>query len=92
MGTQVELQTADGDSAFGVVRWLGHLHDQDEEAAGIELEEEKRGLSNGWYKGTQYFACPDRRAAFVPLTHIANDSRLINGDRNGDQDIRVAIQ
>ena len=28
---------------FGVVRWLGHLHDMDEEAAGIELEEERAG-------------------------------------------------
>ena len=33
------------------------------------------GASNGWYKGTQYFACPDRKAIFVPFTHIATDSR-----------------
>ena len=49
------------------------------------------GLSNGWYKGTQYFACPDRRAVFAPLTHIAKDSRLITEDF-AQEDIRGAFQ
>ena len=44
-GTLVELQIAGGggEAAFGVVRWRGHLHDVDEEAAGVELEEETSG-------------------------------------------------
>ena len=45
LGTLVELRVAGGggEAAFGVVRWRGHLHDVDEEAAGVELEEERSG-------------------------------------------------
>jgi ubiquitin thioesterase CYLD len=37
------------------------------------------GASNGWYKGTQVFACPDRKAVFVPFSHIAADARFDGG-------------
>ena len=43
VGTLVELQISGGEAVFGVVRWLGHLHDMDEEAAGVELEEDMTG-------------------------------------------------
>ena len=43
--------------------------------AGIELEEEISGGTNGWHEGTQLFACPDRKAVFVPLTHLMPDKR-----------------
>ena len=46
--------------------------------AGIELEEEISGGTNGWHEGTQLFACPDRKAVFVPLTHLMPDKRYEN--------------
>ena len=77
-----------GEAVYGVVRWRGQPHDWEEEAAGIELEEEMAGASNGWHMGTQYFEGPDRKAIFVPFTHIAPDSRFsanANGGLGADQ-------
>lgn len=34
------------------------------------------GASNGWYRGTQYFACPENRGVFVPFTRFALDPRF----------------
>ena len=141
MGTLVELRMRGGEAVYGVVKWRGQPHDWDEEeAAGVELEEEMAGASNGWHlgtqglesvaknypmknvlsinlnshlcetgtllclscfrlwnfrkklmhylkpklelkvfaieSGTQYFESPDRKAIFVPFTHIAADSRF----------------
>ena len=42
-----------GEAVYGVVRWRGQPHDWDDEAAGIELEEEMAGASNGWHMGSQ---------------------------------------
>ena len=78
-----------GEAVYGVVKWRGQLsHDwEGEEAAGIELEEEMAGASNGWHMGTQYFEGPDRKAIFVPFTHIAADSRFSSNANSalGDQ-------
>lgn len=38
------------------------------------------GATNGWHDGSQYFACPDRKAIFVPLTHLIPDARFENGN------------
>ena len=38
-----------GEAVYGVVRWRGQPHDWEEEAAGIELEEEMAGAGNGWH-------------------------------------------
>ncbi len=34
------------------------------------------GATNGWHNGTQYFACADRKAVFVPFTHFNLDTRF----------------
>ena len=55
VGTLVELRMRGGEAVYGVVKWRGQPHDWDEEeeAAGVELEEEMAGASNGWHMGTQ---------------------------------------
>ena len=37
VGTLVELRMRGGEAVYGVVKWRGHIHDRDDEAAGIEL-------------------------------------------------------
>lgn len=44
--------------------------------AGIELEEEQQGLTDGTYSGERYFSCPAGRALFVPLNLCRKDSRF----------------
>ena len=34
------------------------------------------GATNGWHQGTQLFACPERKAVFVPLGHFKLDHRF----------------
>ena len=60
---------------YGVINWIGDLGEP-AKMAGIELEEELVGATNGWHNGTQMFACPDRKAVFVPLTHLMPDKRF----------------
>lgn len=94
LGTLVELHV-DQDTLYGVIKWIGDLG-APAKMAGIELEEELVGATNGWHNGTQIFACPDRKAVFVPLTHLRPDKRfeieqkltngnhhLTNGTSNG---------
>ena len=74
-GTLVELHIRDqNDPLYGVIKWIGSTSDSSK-MAGIELEEEISGGTNGWHEGTQLFACPDRKAVFVPLTHLMPDKR-----------------
>ncbi len=47
-------------------------------------EEELSGASNGWYNGTQLFACPEGKAAFAPFTHIRLDKRFGDEQNNND--------
>lgn len=80
LGTLVQLQLLGGKQQllYGVIKWTGYLPgtQHDEKMAGIELEEELLGATNGWHNGSQMFACPDRKAVFVPLTHFARDRRF----------------
>ncbi|XP_059088611.1 ubiquitin carboxyl-terminal hydrolase CYLD-like [Tigriopus californicus] len=75
IGSLVEVKVNDI-SFFGVVRWKGWLADQDKKGVGIELEEEMIGATNGWYNGTQMFACPQRKAIFAPYSHFMLDQRF----------------
>ncbi len=84
-GTLVELKQL-GSSApvYGVIKWIGYLPSAESDAkmAGVELEEEMPGATNGWHLGTQVFACPDRKAVFVPFTHFTHDKRFGDGNRS----------
>ena len=78
-GTLVELHFRDQNNKYeiiyGVIKWIGFSTNDRSKMAGIELEEEISGGTNGWHEGTQLFACPDRKAVFVPLTHLMPDKR-----------------
>jgi hypothetical protein len=64
-------QQRDDQPVYGLVKWIGYLPmTSGDKMAGIELEEELSGATNGWHNGSQIFACPDRKAVFVPLTHF----------------------
>uniref|UniRef100_A0A8C6WE47 ubiquitinyl hydrolase 1 n=1 Tax=Neogobius melanostomus TaxID=47308 RepID=A0A8C6WE47_9GOBI len=43
-----------------------------------------RGLSDGSYKGRQFFTCPDNCALFVPVTHI-RERQWSRSNRNGTE-------
>ncbi len=85
IGTLVELHTIEHNVVYGVIKWLelasanSNKNQMTAMMAGIELEEELAGATNGWHEGTQFFACPDRKAVFVPLTHLMPDKRFENG-------------
>ena len=88
IGTLVELHIRDQEQVplYGVIKWIGEKAGETAKMAGIELEEELPGATNGWHNGTQMFACPDRKAVFVPLTHLMPDKRFengLNGHTNG---------
>lgn len=78
-------------SYYGVIRWLGFLKNNidysidsirksDENfknvIAGVELEEEIAGLTDGTLNGRRYFVCPVNKAYFVSLCECSKDSRF----------------
>ena len=78
-GDLVELHVVqDSSLIYGVIKWIGYSPNKSDTAkmAGIELEEELHGATNGWHNGSQLFACADRKAIFVPLTHVTPDKRF----------------
>ncbi|CAG2108713.1 unnamed protein product [Medioppia subpectinata] len=81
IGSVVELNI-DDISRYGVVKWIGPLSVNDGHdlgdclMAGIELEEEVNGLSDGTYNGKRYFDCAPKKGYFVKLSHCLKDSRF----------------
>lgn len=78
-------------SYHGVIRWLGFLkNDIDyridsirksnkrfkDVVAGIELEDEIAGLTDGTLNGRRYFDCSINKAYFVPLNECSKDRRF----------------
>ncbi|KAG5839199.1 hypothetical protein ANANG_G00202460 [Anguilla anguilla] len=47
-----------------------------EPLAGLELEDECVGCTDGTFKGTRYFSCPPKKALFVKLKSCRPDSRF----------------
>ncbi|XP_054164962.1 ubiquitin carboxyl-terminal hydrolase CYLD-like [Oppia nitens] len=84
IGSVVEI-SIDGIPRFGVVQWIGLLSlssgDENYDSgdclmAGIELEDELPGLSDGTYNGRRYFECAPRKGYFVKLNQCLKDSRF----------------
>lgn len=48
VGSMVQLETRDGEQMCGVVRYCGDIPGRSGRWAGVEMEEEVRGGSNGW--------------------------------------------
>ncbi|XP_053127209.1 ubiquitin carboxyl-terminal hydrolase CYLD isoform X2 [Hemicordylus capensis] len=61
---------------YGVIRWIGQPLGVSEVLAGLELEEECAGCTDGTFKGTRYFTCAPKKALFVKLKSCRPDSRF----------------
>ncbi|XP_058487702.1 ubiquitin carboxyl-terminal hydrolase CYLD [Solea solea] len=77
VGSTVEVVSNSGITVYGVIRWLGVLPGKTEEWAGIELDYDVNGCSDGKSGGKRYFTCKGNRALFVPVTKCSPDSRLV---------------
>ncbi|KAM8947349.1 ubiquitin carboxyl-terminal hydrolase CYLD isoform 2-T2 [Pelodytes ibericus] len=61
---------------YGVIRWIGQPAGVNEMLAGLELEDECAGCTDGTFKGTRYFTCAPKKALFVKLKSCRPDSRF----------------
>ncbi|KAL2088380.1 hypothetical protein ACEWY4_015279 [Coilia grayii] len=74
VGSLVEVK--ENPPLCGVIRWVGLPPGLEEPLAGLELEEECVGCTDGTFKGTRYFTCPPKKALFVKLKCCRPDSRF----------------
>uniref|UniRef100_A0A7N6A8M0 Ubiquitin carboxyl-terminal hydrolase CYLD n=1 Tax=Anabas testudineus TaxID=64144 RepID=A0A7N6A8M0_ANATE len=74
VGSLVEVK--ENPPLCGVIRWVGLPPGLLEPLAGLELEEECPGCTDGTFKGTRYFTCPPKKALFVKLKSCRPDSRF----------------
>ncbi|KAG8134047.1 hypothetical protein E2320_011812 [Naja naja] len=72
----VQINLDKGRAVTGTIRWIGCLPNAQQRVAGIELDEESNGLSDGECQGVRYFTCPPHRALFVRLESCQPDSRF----------------
>ncbi|RWS05782.1 Ubiquitin carboxyl-terminal hydrolase CYLD-like protein [Dinothrombium tinctorium] len=80
IGSVVEV-IIDSVPRYGVIRWIGTLPYQGDEkklVAGIELEEECTGCTDGTWNGKRYFSCAPKRGYFVRLSQCKKDSRFVS--------------
>lgn len=76
VGSMVEVVSNSGITVYGVIKWLGVPRGKTDEWAGIELDYEVNGCSDGTCGGQRYFTCEGSRALFVPVTKCSPDSRF----------------
>lgn len=74
VGSMVEVK--ENPPLCGVIRWVGLPPGLQEPLAGLELEEECVGCTDGTFKGFRYFTCPPKKALFVKLKCCRPDSRF----------------
>ncbi|KAI2663601.1 Ubiquitin carboxyl-terminal hydrolase CYLD [Labeo rohita] len=74
---------------YGTVRWIGYLPDKLEKIAGLELEDSSAGVTDGTYKGKQYFNCSPHCGVFVKLSSCRPDDRFsgVKKQFNGHSDL-----
>uniref|UniRef100_A0A6Q2Z0G2 Ubiquitin carboxyl-terminal hydrolase CYLD n=1 Tax=Esox lucius TaxID=8010 RepID=A0A6Q2Z0G2_ESOLU len=72
VGSLVEVK--ENPPLCGVIRWVGLPPGLLEPLAGLELEEECVGCTDGTFKGTRYFSCAPKKALFVKLKCCRPDS------------------
>ncbi|XP_034440581.1 ubiquitin carboxyl-terminal hydrolase CYLD [Hippoglossus hippoglossus] len=77
VGSMVEVVSNSRITVYGVVQWLGVPAGKTGEWAGIELDYEVNGCSDGIYGGQRYFTCKGGRALFVPVTKCSPDGRFV---------------
>ncbi|XP_037643010.1 ubiquitin carboxyl-terminal hydrolase CYLD [Sebastes umbrosus] len=77
VGSMVEVVSNLGITVYGVIQWLGVPGEKTDDWAGIELDYDVNGCSDGIYGGQRYFTCKGNRALFVPVTKCNADSRFV---------------
>ncbi|XP_047440064.1 ubiquitin carboxyl-terminal hydrolase CYLD [Mugil cephalus] len=83
VGSMVEVVSNSGVTVYGVIQWLGVPGGKIGEWAGIELDYEVNGCSDGKYGGHRYFTCKGNRALFVPITKCSPDGRFVSSSGKG---------
>ncbi|KAF7208836.1 ubiquitin carboxyl-terminal hydrolase CYLD [Nothobranchius furzeri] len=83
VGSLVEVVSNTGVKVHGVIHWLGVPEGKTGDWAGIELDYDVNGCSDGLYQGQRYFTCKGNRALFVPITKCSPDSRFIHSSTEG---------
>ncbi|XP_026281479.1 ubiquitin carboxyl-terminal hydrolase CYLD isoform X2 [Frankliniella occidentalis] len=77
VGSVVEVPVH-GEPMYGVIRWIGTIPDDKKarKVAGIEMEEERAGFTDGTFRNHRYFTCNPQRALFVNINQCQKDSRF----------------
>ncbi|KAM7339758.1 hypothetical protein ACRRTK_000373 [Alexandromys fortis] len=61
---------------YGVIRWIGKPPGLRDVLAGLELDDERAGCTDGTFRGTRYFTCARKMALFVKMKNCRPDSRF----------------
>lgn len=61
---------------YGVIRWIGYIHDKNKPIAGLEMEEESGACTDGIFGQTRLFTCPRKKGFFVHLKKLRRDGRF----------------
>ncbi|XP_054641812.1 ubiquitin carboxyl-terminal hydrolase CYLD isoform X3 [Dunckerocampus dactyliophorus] len=91
VGSLVEVVSNTGVTVYGVLRWLGIPGGKTAEWAGIELDYDVNGCSDGIYGGQRLFTCKKSRALFVPVTKCSPDSRFACSSTASDTTSQIQI-
>ncbi|MGH0137198.1 UNVERIFIED_CONTAM: hypothetical protein FKN15_063304 [Acipenser sinensis] len=83
VGSLVEVK--ENPPLYGVIRWVGQLPGLNEPLAGLELEDECAGCTDGTFKRTRYFTCAPKKALFVELKSCRPDSRFPSPNQYSNQ-------
>ncbi|XP_028854767.1 ubiquitin carboxyl-terminal hydrolase CYLD [Denticeps clupeoides] len=76
VGSMVELSSGSNVVLYGVIKWIGTPEGKKGEWAGIELDCETNGCTDGTIGTQRFFTCKGKRALFVPLGLCMPDSRF----------------
>ncbi|XP_038662632.1 ubiquitin carboxyl-terminal hydrolase CYLD [Scyliorhinus canicula] len=79
------VQVKENPPLYGVIRWIGQPLGVNEQTAGLELEEESAGCTDGTFKGMRYFICASKKALFVKLKSCRPDSRFVSLPHHSNQ-------
>ncbi|XP_018414469.1 PREDICTED: ubiquitin carboxyl-terminal hydrolase CYLD-like [Nanorana parkeri] len=84
----VQIQYKEGELAYGIIRWLGHMPQIEDTMVGVELEEDK-GCTDGSLQGFRYFSCAPKRGIFVKLKACQPDTRFLSSKVDEPKSLEV---
>ncbi|MBN3304926.1 CYLD hydrolase, partial [Amia calva] len=77
VGSMVEFKAINLATLYGVVRWIGVPEGKNQPWAGVELDYEVKGCTDGKLGVHRYFTCNGNKAMFVVLKNCKPDSRFL---------------